>query len=107
MKRDYPQAPIVAVGVIIRDDYRILLVQRGQVGEVATVVDTILRDESGRVHYHYVIVDYLARPLGGTLLSGSDASQARWFRLADLDGIEMTEKAGQLARQLLSGTRPG
>jgi 8-oxo-dGTP diphosphatase len=144
MKRDYPSAPIVAVGVIIRHDNRIVLVQRGtepsrglwtfpggavELGEslqeaacrealeetglyvdldgVAAVVDNILRDDAGRVQYHYVIVDYLARPVGGTLRPATDASQARWFHLSDLDGVEMTEKAGQLARQLLSGAQAG
>jgi 8-oxo-dGTP diphosphatase len=140
MKRDYPAAPIVAVGVIIRREDCLLLVQRGhepsrglwtfpggaiELGEsleeaavreafeetglavnlegLAAVTDNIVHDEAGRVQYHYVIVDYLARPVGGTLRSGSDANEARWFHLAELDGVEMTEKAGQLARRILSG----
>ena len=71
------------------------------VGAVAAVVDKVARDETGRVVYHYVIVDYLAEPVGGVLRPGSDADDARWFALADLEGLEMTEKAGQLARGIL------
>ncbi|MGQ9600256.1 MAG: NUDIX hydrolase [Anaerolineae bacterium] len=141
MKREYPESPIVAVGVIIRRDNQILLVQRAkqpsigrwtfpggavelgeplqdaarrealeetglevELGEVAAVIDHVVRDEAGRVRYHYVIVDYWAYPIGGDLRPGSDVSDARWFGLADLEGLQMTEKAGQLARRLLTGT---
>lgn len=141
MKREYPESPIVAVGVIIRRDHQILLVRRGQppslgywtfpggavelgepiqeaarrealeetgleveVGDVATVIDHVVRDEAGRVRYHYVIVDYLATPVSGKLQPGSDVSDARWVGLADLENLEITEKAGQLVRQLLAGT---
>jgi len=138
VRREYPAAPIVAVGVIIREDNRIVLIRRGQepakgywtfpggavelgeslhdaarrealeetglsveVGDVAAVIDNVARDAAGRVRYHYVIVDYFARPVGGLLQSATDVSDARWFCLADLDGLEMTEKAGELARELL------
>ena len=138
MRREYPVAPIVAVGVIIREDDRIVLIRRDQepakgtwtfpggavelgeslhdaarrealeetglrveLGDVATVIDHVARDEAGRVRYHYVIVDYFARPVGGSLQSATDVSDARWFCLAELDGLDMTEKAGKLARDLL------
>ena len=70
-------------------------------GEVVTVLDHVVRDEAGTVRYHYVIVDYYACPVGGVLQPGSDVSDARWVGLEDLDGLEMTEKAGELARELL------
>jgi 8-oxo-dGTP diphosphatase len=140
MRREYPWAPIVAVGVIIRTGDRIVLVRRGkepskglwtfpggaielgeslheaarrealeetglqvEVGKVATVIDNVVHDEAGRVQYHYVIVDYLACPMGGRLQPGTDVSDARWASLSDLDRLDMTEKAGRLARQLLAG----
>jgi ADP-ribose pyrophosphatase YjhB (NUDIX family) len=128
----------VAVGVIIRQGDRIVLIRRDkepskgywtfpggavelgeplpdaarreaweetgldvEIGEVVTVIDHVVRDATGRVRYHYVIVDYIARPTGGSLQAATDVSDARWFRLADLAGLDMTEKAGQLARELL------
>lgn len=140
MRREYPIAPIVAVGVIILEGDRIVLIRRDkqpskglwtfpggavelgeplqdaarreaweetglqvEIGDVATVIDPIVRDETGRIRYHYVIVDYMARPTGGTLQPGTDVSDACWASLSDLDGLDMTEKAGQLARELLSG----
>jgi len=41
------------------------------------VVDSISRDESGRVRYHYLLADVLARPRGGTLKAGGDVADAR------------------------------
>ena len=74
---------------------------RVELGEVATVIDHVARDEAGAVRYHYIIVDYHARAVGGALRPGSDVSDARWMGLEDLDGLEMTKKAGELARELL------
>ena len=139
MKREYPETPIVAVGVVIHEGDRIVLIRRDKepsrglwtfpggavelgeslqdaarrealeetglrvkVGEVATVIDNMVHDEKGRVQYHYVIVDYVARPVGGTLRPGTDARDACWASLSDLDTLDVTEKAGQLARQLLT-----
>ncbi len=78
-----------------------------EVEQVFVVVDRIDRDAAGRVRYHYIIVDYLARPLGGSLLAGDDADGAMWASLADLDRLEMTEPARDIARTLLSAQQTG
>ena len=101
--RLYPERPIVAVGAVIFDGERVLLIKRANepskgewslpggavevgesleaalarevreetcldvtVGPVVEVLDRIRRDEIDRVKYHYVIVDYLCHPRGGT-----------------------------------------
>ncbi len=43
--------------------------------EVGGLVEVVERIGDG---YHYVIHDYLARPIGGVLRAGSDARDARW-----------------------------
>lgn len=40
--------------------------------------DIILRDASGRVQFHYLIVDILCRVISGELRAGEDASEAVW-----------------------------
>jgi ADP-ribose pyrophosphatase YjhB (NUDIX family) len=69
------------------------------------VIDHVVRDQNGQVQYHYVIIDYLAWPIGGKLQAGTDVRDARWFSLDQLDALPMTEKAGQLARKLLAQER--
>jgi ADP-ribose pyrophosphatase YjhB (NUDIX family) len=52
------------------------------------VLDRITRDDWDRVQYHYVLVDFVCRPAGGTLQARSDATEARWVSLEDLDGLK-------------------
>jgi ADP-ribose pyrophosphatase YjhB (NUDIX family) len=54
--------------------------------ELVELVDRIHREagrETGRVHYHYVIADYLCRVTGGELRAASDADAVRWVERAD------------------------
>jgi len=44
------------------------------VGPVVDVFDRIMLDETRKVRYHFVLVDFLCRAVGGTLASASDAS---------------------------------
>jgi 8-oxo-dGTP diphosphatase len=60
--------------------------------EILTVFDRIERD-GDRVVYHYVIVDYLCRWLGGEALAASDALEAAWATLDDLPRFDLPEKA--------------
>jgi 8-oxo-dGTP diphosphatase len=52
---------------------------------VVEVLDRITQDPaSGRVRYHYVLVDFVCRVTGGSLLWGSDADEARWVEREEL-----------------------
>ena len=65
------------------------------VGRLVEVVDRIHRVPDGRVEYHYVVVDYLCVPAGNRPMPGSDAADARWVALAELDdyGLSPTARA--------------
>lgn len=47
------------------------------------IIDLIDHADGGAVRYHYTLVDYLAEPTGGALRAGSDASDARFFKLEE------------------------
>lgn len=53
------------------------------------VVDSIRRDEAGRIQYHYTLVDVLAREVGGTLAAGGDAMDAKWVALSELAALDL------------------
>src|SRR5687767_2941674 len=55
-----------------------------EVGPVVEVLDRLHRDADGRLQYHYVVVDYLCRPLSTRIVHGTDADNARWVDPADL-----------------------
>lgn len=62
------------------------------VGPVVDVFDRISRDADGRVQYHYVLVDFVCRAVGGSLRPGSDVSEAALADPADLDRFALTSK---------------
>ncbi|MFQ5794417.1 MAG: NUDIX hydrolase [Candidatus Bipolaricaulia bacterium] len=57
-----------------------------ELGEIAGVKDLIERDGS-EIAYHYVLIDFYAKPIGGQLEPGSDALDARWV-VPDLDHLQ-------------------
>ncbi len=84
-----------------------------EIGPLVAVLDRIRRDDEGRVAYHYVLVDYVCRPVEGELAASTDVDDARWVRLADVDRYELTEgtlevirDAVRLATASRSPTRP-
>src|ERR1700757_3995610 len=53
---------------------------------VVEILDRIVRDEeSGRVRYHYVLIDFVCRVTGGSPRVGSDADEVRWVDRAVLN----------------------
>jgi 8-oxo-dGTP diphosphatase len=63
------------------------------VGPVIEVFDRILLDEQRKVRYHFVLVDYLCRPISGTLTSASDAVDVALAHPSDLDRYHLAPKA--------------
>jgi len=59
-----------------------------EIERVLDVADSILRDEEGRISYHFVLIYLLARYKGGDVKAQSDAEDVRWVttdELAELD----------------------
>ena len=56
--------------------------------EVVAVFDHISHagDDPARVRFHYVLVDYRCRVLGGTLWSATDVTETRWAAWNELTG---------------------
>ena len=54
-----------------------------RLGELIDVVDLVERDAAGAVTVHFVLVDFSAHAVGGTLSAGSDAADCGWFPPAE------------------------
>jgi ADP-ribose pyrophosphatase YjhB (NUDIX family) len=76
-----------------------------EVGPVVEVLDRITRDDSSRVLYHFVLVDYLCWPIGGELRAGTDVAEAVLVDAADLDPYELTDKARAVIERALELAR--
>ena len=61
-----------------------------------TVLDNIRRDDEGRIQFHYILFEFLCALVEGELRASTDASDARWIPIADLDSYEMSRLAKEL-----------
>jgi ADP-ribose pyrophosphatase len=71
-----------------------------ETGEVAEVIDVIVPDDDGRIRFHYVLIDLLARPVGGEIRPASDILDARWVTAAGLADLPMAPRARELATKV-------
>jgi 8-oxo-dGTP diphosphatase len=60
-------------------------------GELLGVFDRVLRNPEQRVQYHYVLIDFLCKPVGGELCAASDAAEVRWFTREDLPALNLAD----------------
>jgi mutator protein MutT len=67
-----------------------------EIGAVIEVFDRITHDSEGKVQYHFVLVDYVCRPIGGTLGAATDVADVAWARSGELAGFGITEKATEV-----------
>ena len=63
------------------------------IGPVIEVFDRIMLDDTRRVRYHFVLVDYLCWPVSGELRAGSDVDDAALVGPQDLARYAITKKA--------------
>src|ERR1700722_15397776 len=68
-------------------------------GELLGGYDRILRTPEKRVQYHYVLVDFLCRRVGGELLAASDAAEVRWFTREELPALTLAEDTQDVIRK--------
>lgn len=135
--KHYPAYPVLAVGAVVFNENRVLLVKRGcppgkglwavpggkvrigetlqQAGEREVLEETSLvvrcgkpvytfdmieRDQSGRVRFHYCIVDLEAVYLSGDIRAGDDAAAACWISVNDLKCLDVNRKTRELLREV-------
>ncbi|MGD1877823.1 MAG: NUDIX hydrolase [Kiloniellaceae bacterium] len=130
---DYPNRPLIGVGVVVFKDDKVLLIRRGKppregqwslpggrqrlgervdetarrevaeeaglvvdVGPLIDVVDSITRDDTGTVQYHYTLVDVLAEWRSGEAVAGHDAAEVAWADPADLAPYDLWDETRRI-----------
>jgi ADP-ribose pyrophosphatase YjhB (NUDIX family) len=139
--REYPNRPIVGIGIVVIKDDTVLLVRRGkppsvgawtlpggaqELGETAeeaarrelfeetglevdtlhfaATVDNIRRDDTGRIRFHYTIIDFATKWLAGEPVAATDVTEAVWARMDALDDYGLWSEAHRviaIARRLV------
>ena len=64
------------------------------------VVDKIVRDPNGEVRYHFVIIDFIARPLSGDMKPMDDALDAVWVKPDEFTDYELTPTLVELLKRM-------
>ena len=57
--------------------------------EMVGVYERLIPGDQGRMRYHFVLIDFLCRPVGGDLKAGSDAADVRWFIHDELPALNL------------------
>lgn len=72
-----------------------------EVDDVACVSEEIFRN--GEVRFHYVIIDFFARIIHGSVRPGSDAAEIRWVPIHEVDKIETVDFVKELINSISRG----
>ena len=64
------------------------------------VFDLIGRDNQGHLRFHYVIVDFRAEYVSGTLHPSDDAVDARWFAPKEIKRFRITERTKEFLKKM-------
>ncbi len=78
------------------------------VTDIVEVLDRVVRDSDGRIQYHYVLIDYLARWASGDPAPSSDVLEVCWVVPDDLSQYQMTRGTAEVIHRMLeAGKRAG
>ena len=74
-----------------------------QVLELINVFDMVDKDDSSKVKYHYVLVEFLVRPVGGDFRPNAEVTELRWFTREEIKSLDMTRTARKAIDELFGG----
>ena len=74
-----------------------------QVLELINVFDMIDTDDGGKARYHYVLVDFLARPVGGEERLSPEITDMKWVSYDEAKKMDMTKTARRALSELFGG----
>jgi 8-oxo-dGTP diphosphatase len=66
------------------------------------IFERIMLDAAGKAEYHYLLVDYVCKVVGGELRAGDDVSRAEWVRRSELGAYRMTEGTREVIERAYS-----
>lgn len=65
---------------------------RIEAGGLAWHFEYVEHDDTGAVQYHYVVLDFFGRYLGGEPVAGDDADAVAWVPFSQLDAMQVHEE---------------
>jgi ADP-ribose pyrophosphatase YjhB (NUDIX family) len=74
--------------------------------ELINAYDMIVPDEAGKIKYHYVLIDFLVKPIGGTERPSVEVLEMKWVTYEEARQLDMTNSARKALQELFGNTGP-
>lgn len=68
-----------------------------------TVFDSIHNNENDKTTYHYILFEFLCEYVSGKVKAASDAPNAKWIHLDNLDSIDIMQSTKRFIERVVSG----
>jgi 8-oxo-dGTP diphosphatase len=65
------------------------------------VANEVIPDDAGRVRYHFVLVDYLMKPLGDKITLNEESEEYAWFEPSAVEGLNTTNNTRLIVKKYL------
>jgi 8-oxo-dGTP diphosphatase len=75
-----------------------------EVLELINVFDMIDRDEDARTRYHYVLIGFLAKPVGGTEKMSGECTDMKWVPHTEAKAMDLTRTAQRALDELFGAS---
>ena len=70
------------------------------------VANEVIKDEQGRVKYHFILVDYLMRPLGDKITLNEESDEYAWFEPSAIEQLNTTNNTRMIVRKYVELSDP-
>lgn len=76
-----------------------------EAGEIINVADNIVRDENGRIRFHYILIYVRGYHVSGKARPSSDALDIRWATQEELDTLDVHPIAQRVVQQAFGSVK--
>ncbi len=77
-----------------------------KVKDLVAALDRVIRDEQGRIEYHYVLLDFTCEVVRGKPKAATDADECLFVALEDLRQFNMTAGTEEVIRRAFGKEKP-
>jgi len=67
-----------------------------EIMKIFNVMDRILKDDSGAIKYHFVLIDYYAKYVSGEARAQSDADEMKWVTAEEMVNLDMNPQSREV-----------
>lgn len=114
IKRKYPPEAgkwtipggAVRMGELIEDALKREIIEETgltiKVNKLIEIAEKVIRDEEGKIKYHYIILDYLCEYISGSVTASSDAEEIKTVHIKNINEMELIEGTEEVIKKCLN-----